>query len=1121
MPVKLTQRQYIIIAAAICIAAASLAVALKYFSHAFPEATLHLRVNRSQSEVIAREFLEARGFKLSGYRHAALFNYDDTAKLYLERTQGLARMNRLTSGPVHLWRWTHRWFKPQQKEEFDVDVSAGGQVVGFRHLLPETAPGASLSQDQAQGIAESFLASVMKRDINDLEFVEARRIKRPARTDYSFTWKQKSVDLGAGSLRIEVEIAGSQVAGTAEFVKIPEDWARGYEKIRSRNDAAQEVDQVFWFLLILAMLVILVRRLRDRDVPLRIAVTLGIVAAALELLSRLNNFPIEEFYYRTTDLFANFMTEYFLSAVLGALGVGALIFLVVASAEPVYRESLTAHLSFRWIFTWRGLRTRSFLMANIVGITLAFFFFAYQTLFYLAANHLGAWAPSDIPFSNQLNTVIPWAAVLFTGFFPAVTEEMQFRAFAIPFLKKITKWWAPAIVLAAFNWGFLHSAYPNQPFFIRGVEVGVGGVIIGIVMLRFGILATLIWHYSVDALYEAMILLRSSNHYLMFSGGLCAGIMLIPLVVALVAYLKTGTFAADAAMDNAAEGVARAQHEAPEAAEIIVEYNPYSRRRVIAALIIFVGGLTVAGIAARVAKVYRLGDDIEVGVTRSAALKSARAYLQSAGVNAGLYRSAAWLHENVNQLAFRYFIERLPAPKAAKIIRESCEPLLWEVRFFQPLHQEEHLVFIDARGGRVYGHEHLLPETAPGAALSPAQAQALGERALTTQGYNPSQFVLQDTEAVKRPAREDYTLTWQARPGDPRNVGEAKYRLEVLVAGGEVAGFYRTFKLPESWIRRQESTRAPDVLFAGAAAVLGIGLIVGAIWLFAIEVRRGAIRWRASLQAAIVFTFLMVLYELNALPSLSRSYNTSITLSNFRLQVGASLLVALLLAGAAAWLLIALATALYPQSWRLLDPGARRGWRRDALLATAASVGAGGGASLLLAFLSDRLHHYVFTAYPAPPAAWGSYLPGLGMILQSVLFTWTSVLLLAVLIYGAVRGWRRKAWWFWCGLGFLALALAPAGAHGAAAIAFGWMDRALPLAISAAVIIWFFRDNPLAYVTATFASIASVAIFGLLSQPSEFYRLNGVFLALAVALILAWLLLPRKRAATQLTHQNR
>ncbi len=59
--------------------------------------------------------------------------------------------------------------------------------------------------------------------------------------------------------------------------------------------------------------------------------------------------------------------------------------------------------------------------------------------------------------------------------------------------------------------------------------------------------------------------------------------------------------------------------------------------------------------------------------------------------------------------------------------------------------------------------------------------------------------------ATKRKAREDYTLVWQAKPGDPRNVGDAHYRLEVDIAGDQVVGFSRSFKLPEEWERAQEA----------------------------------------------------------------------------------------------------------------------------------------------------------------------------------------------------------------------------------------------------------------------------------------------------------------------------
>ena len=70
-------------------------------------------------------------------------------------------------------------------------------------------------------------------------------------------------------------------------------------------------------------------------------------------------------------------------------------------------------------------------------------------------------------------------------------------------------------------------------------------------------------------------------------------------------------------------------------------------------------------------------------------------------------------------------------------------------------------------------------------------------------------FELQSSDATKRKAREDYTLVWQAKPGDPRNVGDAHYRLQVDIAGDQVVGFSRSFKLPEDWVRAQEGHHTP------------------------------------------------------------------------------------------------------------------------------------------------------------------------------------------------------------------------------------------------------------------------------------------------------------------------
>jgi len=43
-------------------------------------------------------------------------------------------------------------------------------------------------------------------------------------------------------------------------------------------------------------------------------------------------------------------------------------------------------------------------------------------------------------------------------------------------------------------------------------------VVAGIVMLRWGILATLVWHYTVDASLVGLLLIRSSSMYFRVSG---------------------------------------------------------------------------------------------------------------------------------------------------------------------------------------------------------------------------------------------------------------------------------------------------------------------------------------------------------------------------------------------------------------------------------------------------------------------------------------------------------------------------------------------------------------------------------------------------------------------------
>jgi membrane protease YdiL (CAAX protease family) len=1101
MSTTLTSADRRVIAIAIVVAGVSLAIGVKYFSHAFPEAAIEFRVNRDDSTPLATKFLADRGWRVDDYRHAALFDFDDDAKVYLERTQGLARMNTLTRGPIRLWRWSHRWFKPQQKEEFRVDVTPAGQVVGFDRDLPESAPGANLDSPAARALAEKFLAEVMQRDLAGLEFVDSVSEKRPARTDYSYTWKQKGVDLGDGSLRLEVEVDGDQVAGYREFVKIPEGWSRDYKKLRSRNDAANLVDEVPWMVLCIAGLAILFQRLRRRDVPVYLSLSLGAVAAVLYFLGQLNMFSQAQYNYHTTDSYSSFVGNYVVENLLAAMAIGALIFLLMASTEPVYREAYPRNTSIRRYFSWQGLRSRSFFLANVVGIALTFFFFAYQTVFYLAANKLGAWAPADVPFSDLLNTRFPWVMVLFVGFFPAVSEEIQFRAFAIPFLRKFLKSGPVAIVLAAFIWGFLHSTYPNQPFFIRGLEVGFGGVIIGLVMLRFGILATLIWHYSVDALYTAFLLLRSPNHYLMVSGGVAAGIMLIPLIVALAAYLRTGTFAEEDNILNAAEKAPGPLPDEAAAAETPLAYQPFSKSR-----LAWAGVLAVIFAGLAFIPVYRFGKGISLHESSQDALRIADNFLRQRKIDPAIYRHVVWINDNVDPSALHYLAERKSLEQADQIYRQATRLTLWAVRFYRPLQKEEYLVYVDPVSGEIFGYRHGLEEDAPGASLAPEQARALAEQAVRDHGYRLEDFDLQSSDATKRKAREDYTLVWQAKPGDPRNVGDAHYRLEADIAGDQVVGFSRSFKLPEEWERAQEASTLVNNILMGVYALTILTLVAGGLVLFVNLVRSGQMQWKRSAKFGVLVAVLGLLGTLNSFTLIYRAYDTSMPLAIWDLVVAVSVLVVPLLEGLLAWLLIGAAASLYPDIWKVFSKAARRVWRRDALVALVVSLAATLGAARVEALLTSVFHANAPIRVDLFPAAFSATWPAAGLFLSSLTHTLLYAAVIGMGIFIIRAGWKLRAWWLWAGLALVLVSLGPSHARTLAEFGVGWLLAFFPLLVAAGVVAFFLRDNILAYLMVLFGTSVAEPLMDLLSQANPFFRQNGVALALLAGAVLVWML---------------
>ena len=1116
METKLTRKDFAFIGGCVLVAAVSLAVGVHYFYRAFPEASIDFRVTRDEAKAQAADFLAARGFDLAAYRHSAIFRYDNQTKTFLERELGLEGATQVIGDPVQLWRWSNRWVRELEKEEFQATVTTSGELVSFSHLIEEEAPGASLAEAEAHRLAATFLTGELGHDLAALDFVEAQAQERPNRIDYTFSWKLRDFAVGEAHYRFYVRLQGDKIGGFGEYLKIPEAWERDYAELRSRNETTGLVAGTLLILTVLAMLVSFFSGVRARDIRWKTAAIFGAIAAVLTLLAQLNNLPLTLFSYDTTDTYGSFLTGQLLNSLFAAAAQGILIFFLTAAAEPLYRRYYANQIQIGGQFTPAGLRTKRFLLGTILGLAMTPAFLAYQVLFYITAEQFGAWSPADIPYSEMINTYIPWIMVLLIGFMPAVSEEFISRAFSIPFLHKYLKSRWAAVVIAGLIWGFAHASYPQQPFYIRGIEVGIGGIIVGYIFLRFGILAPLVWHYTIDALYTSLILFRSSNSYFIVSAALSAGLMLLPLAVALVLYLRQRRFADPTPLLNKSAAPAAPEAGAdeptapqPAAPAPTFAYTPLSKRRMGWAAAVVVASLGLFAL-----DYEKPLNFVDVRLTQAEAKAKAIEHLAAAGADASAYEVVTYYQNQPDAMTIRYILERDSVAVVNRLYQEDLLASLWVTRFFRYGEKEEYRVAVHPEDGSLYSINHLLAEEAEGADLEEAQAQAIAVDHLRSFGLDPERLELKEASSEKLPNRRDHRFVFEAVEGDGRNVDELRYRVRVNVAGDEPVSIYRFLKVPEDWQReRQESTTLKTAL-SGLLIVLIAAVVLHGLWLLVRRVRNEGLAWAPLVKISAVGAAFLLLDFLNGLSVVERAYDTRFTLSIFTITQILSFVLGSLGVGLMILAALGLATSLYPDWPARLRAARRVPEFRDAVV---------GVALILIAREAwQHLRGYVESRFIASdpslgfglPSGLDQYLPFWNSLSDGVMGAIFVPIIAGLVLYYSRVVVKKRLYGVLAGLG-VGLIMSGSNAAHFDEFLFELLTFGTRVGFVVAAIVLILRNNLLAYVLLGFASVLSaVKGLGALSAPA--YQLQaGILLLLAFVVVFClWWRLGTEREAS-------
>lgn len=521
-----------------------LAAFILFYRTASPQAAVNVEVNRDEALVRARAFLGQRGAQVDAWKEAAIFSGNTESLVFLQRTLGLSEASRWARSEVPIWRWAHRWFQPQEKEEWLVSVGVDGSITGFRHLIEEAAEGEDLEQEQALELAQAFM---LERGwaLADFDRVEASSEKLDNRTDHRFTWEKKGSSItwregdpeaGTGSVRVTVEVKGDQVGGYRHFLRVPEEFSRDLDSTLSVGTVIALGSLGLTFVLLLIALGITIARYRNDDVRWRPALTAAIVVAALFAIAAATSWPTVKFSYPTELPWAAFGASLVFGLLFLAAIYGLWVLFTAAAGESLGRSSFPESLA-GWLEAVRGkLVTPTMAAASLRGYALGFLILGYLTVFYVVARtYFGAWLPAEGPQSDIFNNSLPFLAPLTVSLVAATTEELTYRLFGISLVKRYLKSTALALLIPAAIWAFAHSNYPVFPVYVRGIELTIGGVIFGLGFLHLGLLACIVAHFAIDAILIGMPLLTSGNTAYVVSGIIVMGIALVPAALGLVA----------------------------------------------------------------------------------------------------------------------------------------------------------------------------------------------------------------------------------------------------------------------------------------------------------------------------------------------------------------------------------------------------------------------------------------------------------------------------------------------------------------------------------------------------------------------------------------------------------
>ncbi len=485
---------------------------------------MHLppQITMDEAKDKSRHFLQEYGFEYTNFGEYAYYSYDKTGANALIDSLGIDgffRFSDTTGVPLSYWQVLYYKNVPRDKEEelFQVYVSAGGRILGYRYFLPDSVSD-SQNSDSALVFAQNYLKQWPDVDASRYTLVRSNQTEHPNRLDMDFVF-EKRLKGTEGADRINITVSGGRITRFYHYFQEPTQ--SNIASVGGANLLFNTISIIVYLSLSLLTLILFLRRYHEGTIAVRHGLWVAVIVYVALVVTVINswdpwgtgnNIGIISRYYTKWILLGIQMTVSYVYIFIN-------IFTAWSASELDIGDKRA-----RWMSGIDSLFAGKFFTRNVgrelpLGLAFGAILYGIIHLVIYLLNQWGLAHPLMPRGTDIYNSYWPLLTLLTTAVYAIFFHDVVFRKFLISYLYRLKASPFMAVglsaLVSALSAIFFSNMFDIWPSYYTLLPYLAIGLVQGWIFWHYGLLAAMASNFSMQILMESSSLwVTGNNSYL-------------------------------------------------------------------------------------------------------------------------------------------------------------------------------------------------------------------------------------------------------------------------------------------------------------------------------------------------------------------------------------------------------------------------------------------------------------------------------------------------------------------------------------------------------------------------------------------------------------------------------